>query len=164
MSADLAIGSPPTPAVIGSPHALPASDSPSATPVTGSPQARPESGPEAGAAHLAAEALPRWRALLEYHWRARLERVTELSLAYHDAEEARTHPGDDQASAARPTRPLLRLAVAERRALAEIEAALARLSNGCYGTCERCGGSVSAPRLTRLPQTRYCAACEPHAA
>ena len=28
---------------------------------------------------------PAWRALLEAQWRARLQDVTELSLAYHDA-------------------------------------------------------------------------------
>jgi DnaK suppressor protein len=105
------------------------------------------------AAHLTADALPAWRALLESHWRARLERVTELSLAYHDAEEAR--------AGARPEgRVLLRQAVAERRALAEIEAALSRLGSGRFGRCERCGGVVSAARLTRIPQARYCGACE----
>jgi hypothetical protein len=31
---------------------------------------------------------PRWRALLEMQWRARLQEVTELALAYHEAEAA----------------------------------------------------------------------------
>src|SRR5215475_4383238 len=31
---------------------------------------------------------PRWRALLEARWRARLQEVTELALAYHDAAAA----------------------------------------------------------------------------
>ena len=31
---------------------------------------------------------PRWRALLEMRWRARLQEVTELALAYHEAEAA----------------------------------------------------------------------------
>jgi DnaK suppressor protein len=109
------------------------------------------------AAHLAPETMPRWRALLESHWRARLERVTELSLAYHDAEDA----GAGQPPARAQSGPvLLRRAVAQRRALAEVEAALARLSNGRFGRCERCGGVVSATRLTRTPQARYCISCE----
>jgi hypothetical protein len=33
---------------------------------------------------------PMWRALLEARWRARLQEVTELSLAYHEAVAA--HP------------------------------------------------------------------------
>jgi len=31
---------------------------------------------------------PRWRALLEMRWRARLQEVTELALAYHEAAAA----------------------------------------------------------------------------
>ena len=108
------------------------------------------------AAHLAPEAVPGWRALLEAHWRARLERVTELSLAYHDAEAARAGP----APGARPGRALQRQVVIERRELAEIEAALARVGQGWFGRCERCGGTISAARLTRTPQARYCLSCE----
>ena len=109
------------------------------------------------AAHLAPETMPGWRVLLESHWRTRLERVTELSLAYHDAEDARAGQPPARAQSG-PV--LLRRAVAQRRALAEIEAALARLSNGRFGRCERCGGVVSATRLTRTPQARYCISCE----
>lgn len=104
-----------------------------------------------------------WRALLEQHWRSRLERVTQLSLAYHDAEEAAARAGHGPAAHAEQTqqaRPLLRQAVAERRALAEIEAALGRLSSGTFGRCERCHEAVPAARLTRIPQARFCAACD----
>jgi RNA polymerase-binding transcription factor DksA len=118
-------------------------------------------GGAADAAHLAPDSLPRWRALLEFQWRERLERVTELSMAYYDAEEAGARAGSGHRTATiGPARPLLREAVAERRALADIEAALTRLSNGSYGRCERCRGPVAASRLTRIPQARYCAACE----
>jgi DnaK suppressor protein len=135
-------------------------DSPRTQPAIPSPRVRTDAGPGAEAPYLALDALPRWRALLEFHWRARLERVTELSLAYHDAEEADAQPGRGPVAAAGQTRPLLRQAVAERRALAEIEAALSRLTSGCFGRCERCGGAVPAARLTRTPQARYCGGCD----
>jgi DnaK suppressor protein len=140
MSADLAIGARETA------RPVPAGGRPAA----GRPAAMlPE------VAHLAPETMPAWRARLESHWRARLERVTELSLAYHDARDARARavPG------ARTARPLLRQATAERRALAEIEAALARVGQGRFGHCERCGGAIGAARLTRTPQARYCLSC-----
>ena len=172
MSADLAIGAP--------------ENAGAAAAVRPGPAAPP------AAAHLAPDTMPRWRALLESHWRARLERVTELSLAYHEAEDAsagpppagaQSAPGQSapaqsgraqsapaqsgraqsapaQSGRAQSGRALLRRAVAQRRALAEIEAALARLSNGRFGRCERCGGVVSATRLTRTPQARYCISCE----
>jgi hypothetical protein len=51
-----------------------------------------------------APSLPRWRALLEARWQARLQQLTELSLAYHDAAAyAGARPGDH--AAARRQRP-----------------------------------------------------------
>jgi DnaK suppressor protein len=96
------------------------------------------------------------RAQLEYRWRARLERVTELAVAYHDAAQ---QAGRSAGPAARRARSLARRTVAERQALAEIEAALDRISAGRYGLCEQCGGQIPAALLASEPQARYCAAC-----
>jgi|SRR6185437_2551480 len=104
--------------------------------------------------------LPAWRRLLESRWRQRLAAVTSLSLAYHEAEErsrGRLRPGD-QADAGHLTR-LMRGAVTARRALFDTEEALARLSAGRYGRCEQCAGPISAARLTREPEARYCGRC-----
>ncbi|QXJ23897.1 TraR/DksA C4-type zinc finger protein [Actinomadura graeca] len=49
--------------------------------------------------------------------------------------------------------------VRARARLADIEAALLRLSEGTYGTCEQCGGQVGAERLAARPSTRTCFAC-----
>lgn len=106
--------------------------------------------------------LSQWRALLEFRWRQRLERVTEFSLAYHDAEEAAadvSSSGDARLAAGQRAAAALHRAMAERRALAEIEAALARLAAGRFGWCEQCGSMIPTARLTGMPQTRYCAAC-----
>lgn len=142
---------------------------------TWSPRAAAEPGPAAQAMHarqarhLHPAALPRWHALLEVQWRARLERVTELSLAYHDAEEAGADRAggaggrDARLAARRRARAILHRAVAERRALAEIDAALARLATGRFGWCEQCGSVIATTRLTEMPQSRYCAACQPDA-
>jgi RNA polymerase-binding transcription factor DksA len=101
-----------------------------------------------------------WRAQLEDRWRARLERVTELSLAYHDAAQlARQGTAAERSRAARRTRELARAVVAERQALAEIEAALDRITRGHYGRCEQCHEPISAARLASHPQARYCSAC-----
>jgi RNA polymerase-binding transcription factor DksA len=114
--------------------------------------ARPPFGASAASAQRRAE--------LESRWRVRLERVTELSLAYHDAAQlARDGTPSARPSAARRARLLARRAVAERQALADIEAALDRLSNGQYGRCEQCHGPISAALLARQPQARYCPAC-----
>jgi DnaK suppressor protein len=51
------------------------------------------------------------------------------------------------------------IAEAARHRLAEVDAALARLDERTYGTCERCGSPVGAERLAALPATRRCIAC-----
>lgn len=42
--------------------------------------------------------------------------------------------------------------------LAEVEAALERLTAGEYGVCATCGEAIPPERLELLPQTRYCVA------
>ena len=108
---------------------------------------------------------PRWRALLEMRWRARLQEVTELALAYHEAAAAGHSAGASGEGGLqvqqrlRRLRRLQRRTVTSRRALADTEEALARLSAGRYGRCESCAGAISAQRLAATPETRYCARC-----
>src|SRR5689334_5371074 len=40
--------------------------------------------------------------------------------------------------------------------LSEIDAALARIENGTFGTCERCGQPIGAERLEALPWATLC--------
>ena len=124
--------------------------------------------PEADAAdHLAPGVFsPAWRSVLEARWQQRLAAVTTLSLAYHDAAERLQ--GDPRASdraSGRQLRPLMQQAVAARRALANTEEALARLSAGRFGRCERCAAAIPAAQLAVDPETRYCVRCtQPQAA
>ena len=46
-----------------------------------------------------------------------------------------------------------------RRELAEIDAALRRISDGRYGTCLACGGPMGLQRMRAIPEARYCAGC-----
>ena len=43
--------------------------------------------------------------------------------------------------------------------LGEVDDALRRLEQGRYGTCELCGGRISADRLTAIPLSRTCIRC-----
>ncbi len=94
---------------------------------------------------------PRWRALLEARWRARLQEVTELSVAYHAAAAGSIED--------RQARRLLRRAVAARQRLADTEEALGRVAAGVFGRCEQCGASVPEVLLAAAPESRYCARC-----
>ena len=100
---------------------------------------------------------PRWRALLEARWQARVREVTELSLAYHVA----AAPGGTGDGDAQPdSRALLGRTVAARRKLADVEDALGRLAAGSFGSCEQCGSAIPAGLLATAPETRYCPRCD----
>jgi len=43
--------------------------------------------------------------------------------------------------------------------IAQIEAALKRISDGTYGTCAKCGGAINPRRLKALPTAATCVSC-----
>jgi DnaK suppressor protein len=51
------------------------------------------------------------------------------------------------------------LAEQARQHLVEVDAALHRLEDGTYGTCEHCGGEIAPGRLEARPTARTCIAC-----
>jgi RNA polymerase-binding transcription factor len=91
------------------------------------------------------------RSQLVQQRRLRLQQLEELGL---DAAEA--HAADDE--------PRLQviggLALAAESALSEIDAALKRLEEGSYGTCESCAEPIPWQRLEVLPMTRLCIPCQ----
>lgn len=102
---------------------------------------------------------PRWRALLEARWRAYVQEVIELSLAYHVAAEAVADVIGDGAGQPEVA-SLLRRVAAARRKLADVEEALGRLAAGTFGSCEQCGSAIPAGLLAAAPETRYCPRCD----
>lgn len=54
---------------------------------------------------------------------------------------------------------LMRLSARETAELGEIDAALKRLSEGTWGTCETCHGRIDARRMAVLPEARTCSVC-----
>ena len=126
-------------------------------------RAAPASRP-AGPCGTAMAAFPvsYWRELLSARWQAELAQVTELSLAFQQAAEA-ADAGTGYA-AGRDVRRLEWRTVAARRALADTEEALGRLSAGRYGQCEQCAADIPAGWLLRRPEARYCPGCSPSAA
>ena len=52
------------------------------------------------------------------------------------------------------------LSAQARSAVADIDRALARIEDGTYGLCERCGSKIPEARLEALPQASLCVACK----
>lgn len=89
--------------------------------------------------------------LAELHGRAdRIEADLREPLSA-DSEDAATEKEDDDA-----------LEGQERLALHEIrmiEAALARMDDGSYGACTRCGEEIAQARLDAMPEAPLCIQC-----
>lgn len=100
--------------------------------------------------------LVRWRAALESRWQQKLDELIILSRACADiaAEtEDTAYPGTP------PYRQLRRRTELAYENLAAIEAAIARLDAGTYGTCARCGSLMSNDWLADQPDVRLCRPC-----
>lgn len=103
---------------------------------------------------LSRDALDGFRALLLEQRRALLEQSSQRVEALDDL--ATVNDADEQLE-----RELLEdLDARGREALQEIDDALARLDDGSYGACARCGGTILPARLEVLPHARNCVRCE----
>jgi DnaK suppressor protein len=54
----------------------------------------------------------------------------------------------------------LSLASREQRALNDVDAALAKIDSGEYGSCEQCGHPIGEARLLAVPHARLCLQCK----
>src|SRR5262245_20005386 len=66
---------------------------------------------------------------------------------------------EEHAQEERSARVLAQLDERSIQEIAEIDAALRRIAEGTYGTCEECGHSIAVARLRAVPATRLCVAC-----
>ncbi|MDQ0753116.1 DnaK suppressor protein [Streptomyces africanus] len=106
-------------------------------------------------AHLSAADLAALRENLHEQRLFRQEQLRQLAgPATSRAEDRRGR----QAAAQMEVR--VKLAASARMVLADVEAALARMQEGSYGTCHLCRRPVDRQRLMIVPQARYCARCQ----
>jgi DnaK suppressor protein len=66
----------------------------------------------------------------------------------------------DQAAAETDKNFTLQMKNRERDVLWQIDEALKRLDEGCFGDCERCGDSISEGRIEAFPFTTLCIDCK----
>jgi DnaK suppressor protein len=67
---------------------------------------------------------------------------------------------NDRASREADTSRALRLRDRDRKLIAKVEEALARIDAGTFGQCESCGGRISPARLKARPVTTLCIECK----
>lgn len=108
----------------------------------------------AGGAALPSGDLAALRASLQEQQLFRVEQLRRFS-----------EPTSDRADRARERRSAsqlevhVKLAASARMVLADVEAALERMTQGRYGSCHRCGRPIAVQRLRIVPQARYCGRC-----
>jgi RNA polymerase-binding transcription factor len=66
----------------------------------------------------------------------------------------------DQANTAYTREFFFELGNGDRRLLREVVAALAKIEDGSFGSCERCGELIAEKRLDAVPFARYCINCQ----
>lgn len=75
-----------------------------------------------------------------------------------DLSDLPLHPAD-VASENQAEDMMLDLIANQGRNLAEIDAALERVRQGTFGSCEGCGKAINRERLNAIPYARYCIGC-----
>jgi RNA polymerase-binding protein DksA len=106
-----------------------------------------------------------WRDRLAADRAATTERLGGLTRSFNDlVESTRSANTDDEHDPEGATIAFERQHVAAmisraRDRLAEIDAALARLDEGSYGACERCGLPIGDDRLAARPAATTCVRC-----
>lgn len=101
------------------------------------------------------DAIARARAELETLREELTARNTELSITADDPLAYDDNFADSAQVAAELGENQLAIA-ANSEQLDDIDAALARIDSGTYGTCERCGNPIGAARLEAMPAARFC--------
>ncbi|MBE0619825.1 MAG: TraR/DksA family transcriptional regulator [Burkholderiales bacterium] len=67
---------------------------------------------------------------------------------------------DDDGAADAAAEMEVAMTIRESQELQEIEAALARIGDGSYGTCSDCGDEIGMARLKANPSARRCLPCQ----
>lgn len=109
----------------------------------------------------------RWSKAEEEHYRAKLlaARTAILKNLEELREELRglqepSHELEEWAQEEKDRDILIRLELREKEELTRIQAALARLEEGTYGMCARCGRRIRKERLEEIPTAVFCRACQ----
>ncbi|MGI5242173.1 TraR/DksA family transcriptional regulator [Dactylosporangium sp. CA-139066] len=90
-----------------------------------------------------------------------LRQMLQAQLRQHSADlTVLTAAGTDPGSTGEDPQTITARTAAARHAVEETTAALARITAGVYGRCERCAGSIPGARLEILPHARFCVPCQ----
>lgn len=91
---------------------------------------------------------------------ALFRQVSEAELSSRERDAEATQDPADMAANAYAKELLISMSGNDRRLLAMIDEALARVEAGEYGSCVNCGEPVQEKRLEAVPWARHCLRCQ----
>lgn len=96
----------------------------------------------------------------EAELRERLKQL-EVRLAHVKKDMSKTHSADssEQAVERENDEVLEGIGQEAHTSIQNIRSALARINDGTYGACARCGQSINPERLAVLPEATHCVSC-----
>src|SRR5438552_18096865 len=97
--------------------------------------------------------------LIEKH-RQLTEGVDRTALYVKDQEDDSIKDLGDQANTAYTREFFFELGNGDRRLLRDVVAALGKIDDGSFGSCERCSETIGDKRLEALPFARHCIDCQ----
>jgi DnaK suppressor protein len=106
------------------------------------------------------EMLEQYRERLRTMQQQLTQRVFRLETELHNMEAGRDIEHTDHAQEEAVNDEMIALDERSRQQVQEIQAALARIDDGTYGDCARCGEPIHPKRLETLPTTCYCTRCQ----
>ena len=89
-----------------------------------------------------------------------VDEVGKSALYGKDQEDDSIKDLGDQANTAYTREFFFELGNGDRRLLREVVAALGKIEDGTFGSCERCGEPIAEKRLDAVPFARYCITCQ----
>jgi DnaK suppressor protein len=89
-----------------------------------------------------------------------VDEVGRTALYGKDQEDDSIKDLGDQANTAYTREFFFELGNGDRRLLRDVVAALHKIDEGSFGSCERCGEGIAEKRLEALPFARYCIDCQ----
>jgi RNA polymerase-binding protein DksA len=107
-----------------------------------------------------AETLEKYRERLLTMQQQLTQRVFRLETELYDMEADRDIERMDHVQEEAVNDEMMALDERSRQQVQEIQAALARIEDGTYGDCARCGTPINPKRLETLPTARYCVRCQ----
>lgn len=109
------------------------------------------------------EKLLYFRGLLEGRLHALLEEAEKTVSGMGQETEGDFPDPNDRASFESDRNFVLRIRDRERKLIAKVKEALARIDDGTFGICETCGKPISEKRLMARPVTTECIDCKTEA-